>query len=167
MIMQIWKTIMESNAFNFVLMIAFFAWLFKKIDIKKAITAVKDSVIQALNNADNEKKIAGEELSKAKGLVKNLDSEIKETLTAAENNAKDLVSKIEDSTRQRVETIENNIERVISGEEKTINAKLTSLCSKNSIDIAKEKLLNKLAQNPELHQKYLDKSLEDLDKVEL
>ena len=52
-------------------------------------------------------------------------------------------------------------------EEKKISNLVTKKTSKESIDLAKNKLIDLLKKEPELHNQFIQQSLDELDKVKI
>ena len=50
---------------------------------------------------------------------------------------------------------------------KKFKQKLTSVLSEKSVEIAKENAVNQLRENTELHNKYIDNAIEELDRISL
>ena len=63
--------------------------------------------------------------------------------------------------------IEKNIDKVVSIEEKKISNLLTEKTSLASIELAKQHIEKMLEQNPELHNKFIQNSIDELDKVKI
>ena len=71
------------------------------------------------------------------------------------------------NTELQIENITSNILKVINAEEKSLSAKLTQDTVNNSIELAKQNIINKLNENPDLHKKFIDDSINEIDRVQL
>ena len=71
------------------------------------------------------------------------------------------------NTELQIENIKSNILKVINAEEKSLSAKLTQDTVNNSIELAKQNIINKLNENPDLHNKFIDDSINEIDRVQL
>ena len=56
----------------------------------------------------------------------------------------------------------NNIERALTAEEKTISARLSKKTASTSSELAKRHIKSVLDAHPELHEKYINQSIEEL-----
>lgn len=161
-IAQIWNTIVTSNFFNFVVMVLILAWIVKKFDIINKLENAKSKVKEVIENSEQEKINAQNEFLKTQKSVENLEDEIKIKLDDAEKRAETIAKNIETQTEEKVKKIKNNIERVIKAEEKTISAKLSQKTAKASSELAKVHIQEVLKAHPELHEKYINQSIEEL-----
>lgn len=161
-IAQIWNTIVSSNFFNFVVMVLILAWIIKKFDIIGKLENAKSKVKELIDNSEQEKINAQNEFLKTQKSVENLENEIKLKIEDAEKRAETIARNIETQTEEKVKKIKNNIERVIKAEEKTISAKLSQKTAQASSELAKSHIKEILKAHPELHDKYINQSIEEL-----
>ena len=164
-LVNFWNLIVESNTFNFIVLILIFAILFKKINISSVIEKIRDEIVNTIENAKKEQENAKNTLLNAEKAIENIDDEIKQKLNEASKRAEDMSKQILDNTDLRLKLIEKNIERVVNAEEKTLSAKMTEKTLKTSVELAKKQIINMLESNPDMHNKYIDESIENLDRV--
>lgn len=166
-ILDIWNFIVHSNAFNFIVMVLLLSWIIKKINLKESLNVMKNNIIDKIENSKSEKESASKILDDAKDQVKNLDTEIQNRLKQAESHGQDLAEKIFKDTELKIKQIENNIEKVIDTEEKTLSADLTKKTVKASVELAVKQVQNILANNPQLHEKFINESIDEIDRIKL
>ena len=166
-LLDIWNFIVHSNTFNFIVMVLLLVWIVKKFNIKNALEVMKNNIIDSIEKSKQEKESASKTLNEANDAVKNLDSEINARITQAEEQGKNLAKQILTETDKKVKQIENNIERVVEAEEKTISSKLTSKTVKASVELSKNHIINLLKTNPELHEKFINESIEEIDRIKI
>ncbi len=166
-LLDIWNFIVHSNTFNFIVMVLLLVWIVKKFNIKNALEVMKNNIIDSIEKSKQEKESASKTLNEAKDAVKNLDSEINARITQAEEQGKNLAKQILTETDKKVKQIENNIERVVEAEEKTISSKLTSKTVKASVELSKNHIINLLKTNPKLHEKFINESIEEIDRIKI
>ncbi len=164
-IVNFWKLIVESNTFNFIVLMIIFAVLFKKLNISNTIEQVAQEISKAIENVKKERETAKNKLINAQKSIENLDNDIHQRLLEAEERANGISKQIEENTNSQIELIEKNIKRVILAEEKTLSAQMTEKTLKTSVEIAKKQIINMLKNSPELHNKFIDESIENIDKV--
>lgn len=160
---HIWNVIVESNIFNFVIFVFAFGWIFKKINLKGIIDSLQIKIVEIIETAKKAKADAQKELSEAEKATANLESELKTIVQEAEKSAEVIGKKILEEAEKQVENISSNIQKVIGAEEKMLVSKLTHNTSKASVQIAKSNIEEALVQNPNLHQKFIDESIDSLD----
>lgn len=164
---EFWNLIVQSNTFNFAILVIIIAVVFAKIDLPGIIEKIKNDVARAIENAKQEKENAEKDLKTAQKTAANTDNEVAEQLKTAENNAQNLSQGIMKNTGLQIENIKSNILKVINAEEKSLSAKLTQDTVNNSIELAKQNIINKLNENPDLHNKFIDDSINEIDRVQL
>ena len=160
--MNFWATIVESNTFNFAILILIFALLWKKLNISNTIENIKSSVIKVIDNAKSEYEASQLKLKNAEKSTANLEKEINEITENAERQAEGLSRNIIENSDKQILSISQNIEKIISAEEKAIIRQASNRTLNISLELAKEHIKKVLNSNPELHYKYIKKSLEEI-----
>ncbi len=166
-ILNIWDTIVRSNTFNFVIFVAILAWVFKKIDVNSTITLLQEKIIKAINDAKKERDDAHSKLLNAEKAVENLGSELGKIVTEAEKSAESINKKILEEAQKQISGLEANAEKIIAAEEKLVVSNLAKSTSKESLVNAETKIKDALAQTPTLHEKYINQSIDELDRLVL
>ena len=164
---EIWDLIVRSNTFNFVLLVAIFCFLFKKINVSQVITKLQQDIINTIESVKKSKDLAGEKLSQAKDSVKYLDKDIQAQIHQAEATAKSISDSIFNNAEKRIEIINGNVDKTIATEEKSLSAKLTEKAAAAAVAIAKNHIINTLKNRPDLHDKYIGESIQELDRIQL
>lgn len=164
-ISNIWIAIVKSNTFNFIIFVLILAWVFKKIDIAKIITSLQNKIIKIIEEAKAEKEEAIANHSKAEKIVANLGEELKFIVDDAHKSADVISSKILSEAEKQLENIEANATKIIEAEEKLLISKLTKNTSTASIEVAKSHITKTLEETPTLHEKYINESIDELDRL--
>ncbi len=160
--MNFWNAIVQSNTFNFAVLILIFAVLYKKLNVSKVVDNIKDDIVKKLNDAKSEREQARVKLIDVQNSVKNLDNEIKENLADAKTRAENLSVQIIKNAENQVQLIEKNVKNVISGEEKTLSASINDKALESAIALAKQKIIKSLENNPKLHDKFIEESIGEI-----
>lgn len=160
--MNFWNAIVQSNTFNFAVLLLIFAVLYKKLNISNTIENLKQDIIKKIENAKSEREQAKQKLLSAKQLVEHLDEDIKERLNDANTRATGLSEQIIKNAQEQVKLIEKNVQNVISGEEKTLSTQLSDKALKASVELAKQKIIKTLEDNPKLHDKFIEESIGEI-----
>ena len=160
-----WTIIVESNTFNFAILLLLFVILYKKLNVSGGIEKIKQDIINSINNAKEEKAKAENKLSQAQKSVENIDNDIAKQLEEASKRADGIASQILNNTNAKVQLIEKNIKRVISAEEKTLSAQITKKTLNTSIEIARKHIISVLENNHDLHNKFIDESIQNIDRI--
>lgn len=164
-ISHIWNIIVESNTFNFIIFIALFGLIFKKINIKGIIDSLHMKVVKILDDAKKEKEEAENKLLQAEKAIENLSEELGVIVEDAKKSAEVIGNKILTEAQKQIENIEANAVKVIDAEEKLLVSNLTKTTSKASVEMAKSHIEKVLEQTPSLHEKYINESIEELDRL--
>ncbi len=161
------KFLATSNTINFILMVAFLAWVVNKINLNSSLEKSIEAVKSTIKKSDDEKLKSHKVLDEAKALIDGLPNDIK---TLEKNSAEKIdvfKSQIEAETQKTIYNLEQNIDRVISIEEKKISNILTEKTSSASVELAKQHIINVLKSNTDLHNQFIQNSLDELERVKL
>ena len=164
-IAHIWQVFVSSNLFNFTVFVIIFAFIFKKINIKNMLEALQQKVIDLIEAAKSSREAAHSLLKEAEKSVENLDSELKVIIDDASKSAEMIGEKLLAEAKKQAQNIETNAVKVINAEEKMLTSKLTRNASKASVEIAKGHIAKSLELNPSLHEKYINESIDSLDRL--
>lgn len=160
--MNFWNAVVQSNTFNFAVLLLIFAVLYKKLNISNTVENLKQDIIKKIENAKSEREQAKQKLLSAKQLVEHLDEDIKERLNDANTRATGLSEQIIKNAQEQVKLIEKNVQNVIIGEEKTLSTQLSDKALKASVELAKQKIIKTLEDNPKLHDKFIEESIGEI-----
>ena len=166
-ISKIWNTIVMSNTFNFVIFVGILAWILKKINVGTIITSLQEKIVKIIEDAKREKAEALNRLANAEKAVENLAAELEIIVGDAEKSAEVISKKILSEAEKQLKSIELNATRVIEAEEKMLISKLAKSTSTQSIEAAKSHIEKVLEQTPSLHEKYINESIDELDRLSL
>ena len=162
---HIWNVFVTSNLFNFVVFLAIFAWIFKKFDLKGMLTGLQQKISNLIELAKKERAEATQELEKAQSAVANLDTELKIIVNDAQKSAEVISEKLLKEAEKQIESIESNAVKVIAAEEKLIVSNLSKSATKASVAVAKAHIEKVLAETPTLQEKYINESIDELDRL--
>lgn len=166
-IIKIWDIIVKSNTFNFAILVIIFAIAASKLNLGEKIEHIKNEIIKSIENAKSEKENAAKILQNAQSDVANLDNEVQEKLSKAEIQARNTAQQILDAAGEKAARYEDGILRAIKAEEKTAAASLSKQTAKASVELAKEHIKQTLNNNPELHAKFINEGIDELDRIKL
>lgn len=164
-ISHIWNIVVESNLFNFIIFVLIFAWIFHKIKVKEIIHNIQQKIIKLIEDVKKNKEDAYNELIQAEKAIENLDEELKAIVDDAKKSANVISEKILTEANKQIEDIESNATKIIDAEEKMLIAKLTKSTSHSSVKAAEDHIKNVLVQTPTLHEKYINESIDELDRL--
>lgn len=162
-----WSNILQSNAFNFTIMVIFFAILMKFLKLPENIEAQRSDIQKSIESSDSLKKQAEEEFKKIEKSLENLPSELDKILKNADLTAKAFENKSKEEIEKIVATIKENAEKQVLAEEKHTQSTLTKNIAKSSVDIAHKQVKKAFDQNSELHRKYINDFINSIDRLEV
>lgn len=160
--MSFWQTIVETNTFNFAILLLIFAVLYKKLNVSSIVESIKSNIVKKIDDALSTKKSADEKLKNAEISVSNLDIQIKEIAENANLQAKGMTESISENADKQINSINDNVVRTILSEEKIIGQRITQDTLKSSVELAKQHIQKVLKDNPSLHDKFIEESLEEI-----
>lgn len=164
---NLWNIILESNTFNFVVLVVILAVVMQKLHIADALEKLKNDIIETIEKSKRARAEAEDYLSDAKIKTQNLESEIAERISLANTQAHNVGEMIHEAAQKKIKQLSDNIEKVIEAEEKTIKIKLNDQTAQASIQMAENLIIERLTQDPSLHEKYINESIEELEKAAL
>lgn len=164
-ISNIWQAFVTSNALNFVIFVAVFGWIFKKANLKGMLESFGQKIADMLEAAKKAREEAHLKLSDVKKSVENLPQELEKMETEASKSAEVIEKRLLEEAQKQAEQIKSNALKVIEAEEKKLTSTLTKKASKASVEVAKGHITSVLAQNPQLHEKYINESIDELDRL--
>ena len=166
-VVSILKYIATSNVINFIIMLFILGWIIRKFSIvgmfDKGISAVEAGIIKS----DEEKQMSQTELRSAKAVLESLPNEVQLIKKTNASKIDAFRNRIEESTHKTVFDIEQNIGRAVSIEEKNLSNLLIEKTSRASLELAKQHINRMLSENPDLHNKFISDSLDELDRMKL
>lgn len=165
--LSILKYLATSNTINFIIMVTLLAIIVKKMNLGASLEKSIEVVKATISKSDEEKSGAQKKLDSAKDLIEKLPQDIKNLEQTSKEKVEVFKDKIDENAQKAIFNIEKNIDKVVSIEEKKISNLLTEKTSLASIELAKQHIEKMLEQNPELHNKFIQNSIDELDKVKI
>jgi len=162
---EFWQLIVRSNTLNFLFFAGFIAYFLVKIDIKNLIKKLQADIVDSVEKSKLAKTNAIDELEKAKISAASIPAEIEKILVDAQKNADLISKKILEDARVQVEKIEQNTQKLIEADERSIMSDLVSRVSKEAVLLAETRLTEALTNDRQLHDKFIDNSLKELDRL--
>ena len=159
--------ILHSNIINFIIMLYILYVIVKKVNLGKSFDSSITEIEAGIKKSDKEKAKSKKVLKEAKKLIDGLPQDIETLEQNSADKIKVFKEKIEENTQKTIFDIEKNVDRAVSIEEKKISNLMTEKTSHNSMELAKQHILKRLEENPELHNQFILNSLDELDKVKL
>ncbi len=160
--MSLWDMILETNTFNFIILLVILAVLYHVLHISQMLESIKNNIISSIENAKFEQADAINKLKDAKNSYSKLDDELRTRLDDAEKKSSAIKKQILQDADSRVNAIEQNVINVIASEEKSVSNRITEKTLKASVELAKKIIVDKLEKTPELHNKFIDESIGEL-----
>ena len=164
---DIFHLIIHSNLINFLIVLGIIIVLLVKLNLNGKIEVLRDEIKTYVDASVQEKEVAEQKLSSIKQKIEELPSQIKDIEIKTENSVKSIGEKIKADILEQKQDISNNAERIFNLEMKKFKQKLTSALSEKSIEIARENAVKQLNENNELHNKYIDSAIDELDGISL
>lgn len=164
---DILQLLIQTNTLNFLIVLFLIIFLVIKLNLKDKIEVLRSEIKDYVDASVNEKEQSDKDLEIIKKKVDKLPLVIEKIQKSTENSVKNLGEKIKNEIEEQKKDIENNAERIFNLETKKFKEKLTSLLSEKSVEIARENALNQLNQNNDLHNKYIDNAIDEIDRITL
>ena len=162
-----WSNILNSNAFNFTILVIFFAILFKYLKLPEAMESQRRDIQNSVEASDNLKKEAQEAFQKVEKSLETLPQEIDEIIKKADSAAKAFEAKSKDEIEKLVVSIKANAQKQVEAEEKQVRSSLMKNVSKASVEVAQKQVKRALDGNKELHRKFIGDFIDNIERLEI
>lgn len=166
-ISEIINYIGRTNLFNFVIFLAIIIFVCKKINVTGKLEAAKKDVVNNIENSKTAKSDSESTLKAIEESVAHIEEEIDEIIKKAEENARMVGGKILEDAEKSVENIKYNSKKTTDARAGLIRNDIMRRASAASVDVAKNHIINELRNNPELHNKLIDESVDAINGVEI
>jgi len=164
---NLWNIILESNTFNFVVLLVILVIVMHKLHISDKLEDIKHEIIDRIEKSKQAKEDAAYSLADAKSKIEHLEEDIEAKISIANTQAHNVGETIKEAAEHKIKQIENNVKKVIESEEKTIITRLNDETSSISLKLAEQLIRERLKQEPNLHDRYISESIEELEKAVL
>ena len=166
-ISEIINYIGRTNLFNFVIFLAIIIFVCKKINVTGKLEAAKKDVVNNIENSKTAKSDSESTLKAIEESVAHIEEEIDEIIKKAEENARMVGGKILEDAEKSVENIKYNSKKTADASAGLIRHDIMRRASAASVDVAKNHIINELRNNPELHNKLIDESVDAINGVKI
>lgn len=161
------SNITDSNLINFLLVLALFWFILSKMKVKDKITKAHAQEKQAILNSDNEKEKSIFNLKEIKESINTLGAELAKIFNDGKKIIEDLGKTAKNEINEIEQIFENNAKKMLNIENEKIKLETRAELAKKSIDVAKNKLTDALKQDKNLHKKFIDDAISELDEIEI
>ena len=153
----------QSNAFNFVLVVLLLIYLCKVAKIGEKLTHAQEKIKEKIENSKKAREDSIEFLLDANDTVKNTKNEVLEIESECEKNITLMQQRVEKETVSQVKGIEENTTKIIESENKQTVSALSKKTAMAALELARKHIIETLEKKPEYHQKFIDESIQELD----
>lgn len=162
-----WNLIVQSNTFNFIVMLVILAIIWQKLNLSASLEKMKSDIAAFIENSKKEREESEKQLLTTKKSVENLDVEIRASIEKSKVLAQNVFDEIQAMAQKNIEKIEANVDKIIDNETRKVNTKLSQSTATSAINLATSKLKEMFEQNPELHTQHINAAIETLDRIKL
>lgn len=166
-IVEIMKYILESNIINFCLMVWLLVFVCKKMNIKSAFDKSIKSVENYIDKSKLERQNSDKLVKESEKLIKKLPQDIENIEKFNKQKTEIFKKQLSDNAQKSIEKIANEIEALKTIEEKIVSNSMLEYSFNKSIEKVEGDIIEKLKLEPDLHYKFIDKSLDELDRITL
>ncbi len=165
--LNIIQILIQSNTVNFLIVLFIVLFLIKKLNVGQKVENLRDEITNYVEVSEKEKTQSEHELSKINDKIAKLPALIERLKRSTERNVKNIEENVYADIEERKQDISKNAQRLFNLETKKFKTGLSNLLSEKSVEIARENAINQLKENPDLHNKYIDTAIEELDGLTL
>ncbi len=166
-ILSILKTLAESNTINFIIMLVILGLIVRKIHLNESFQKATDKIQNNIETSEKTKQNSQDNLAQSQKKMEELPKELATLEKTSESKIKSFEDTIKITTQKTITNINQSIQKTMAIEEKKLSNHIKERTSHESIDLAKNKIIDILKKNPNLHNQFIQQSLDELDKVKL
>ena len=160
---EIFNYIGRTNLFNFAIFLAIIIWVCNKINVAGKLEDARASVVDNIENSKTAKSDSEEELRKIEESVAHIEEEIDLIIKKAEDNAKMVGNKILADAELAAGNIKENSEKAVEARAGLLKNDILKRASIASKKKKKNHIINELRNNPDLHNRLIDESVEAIN----
>ena len=164
---NIWKTIVETNTFNFVVFALIILFIVKKINLSKIISDMRDKTENSVNSSKEEKNKSEKNLKSAQKKMSTVEKEVETIISDSKKTAGQIAKNIVSKAQDQIDVIESNAKKVMKDALLKTNIKLSGYAAKTSLNIMENNLKQNLANNKDLHNQFINEAIDELEKMEI
>lgn len=161
---EILSYISRTNLFNFVIFLSIIVFLVNKLDVNSGIESMKNDVVEHIEESKSVKADSETHLSSIEEKVSHLEEEIEGIIKESESNAKLVGEKILTEANKTVEGMNENSRKLVNNKTALLKNDILKRTSNASIEVAKNHIINELNNNYDLHNRFIDESIEVLSE---
>ena len=165
--MEFWNLIVQSNTFNFLIFIGLFALLFKKINFGAMMDKLQAKVMSLIEDAKKAKDDSIVELKRTQEISSKVPTEVRNILDNAEVTADRLGKRILEEAKKQVNSIYKTTDNVVESEGQRIISNLSQKTALASLELAKNHIVKTLKAKPQYHVKFIEDSINELDRFNI
>ena len=162
-----WLWIAGLSLVYFILLALALKFLCKKFNVAEGLEAARQKVFDTIKASEDEKLQSEEDYKKETETASHIDEEIYSALSVAEKSAQALGRKMLEDANKITRSIITSTQKRIDAQTNLLQADLLKKTAIASVEVARERIIQELEQNPELHDKFINESLEALNEVKL
>lgn len=161
------NVLIQSNTLNFLIASALIFFVLYKCNISNKIQNIADEIKNYVNSSENEKIDAQKKLDIAKNKVQKLPDVIQRIKKSTDNSIKNYEKKVQEDINNEKNDIKKNAKRLFELETKKFKNNLCDVLSVQSVEIARKNAIEQLKENSQLHNRYIDSAIDELDGINL
>lgn len=148
-------------------MIAIFAVIIWKLDVAQKIENLRNSIQKKVEDSDLLKNQAVDNYEKIKKSLGNIEAEISSIIAKAEDTAKSFEVRTKTELDKSITLIKQNAEKQVQTEQNRTQNQLFKTVSVASVNIAKKQIVSALENDKNLHRKYIEEFINNIDNLDV
>lgn len=166
-ISEILNYIGRTNLFNFVIFISVIIFLIIKLDVAGMLEAAKKRVNQNIEDSKNAKSESEKFLKEIEDSVAHIEDEIESIIQKSEKNVRLVGEKILEDAQNTALNLKDNAGKAAEARANLLKNDILKRALDASVEVARDHIMSELRNNPDLHYKLIDESVEALNGVSL
>lgn len=158
--------IARTNLFNFIIFAGIIVFLVCKLNVKSKLETAVEEVDNSIKESEETKVESEKNLNNIEESMNHLSEEVDLILKQSEDNAKAVGEKIADDTEKSLVVLKENTQKVIENNSNILKNDIIRRASLASVEVARAHIIEELKQNPDLHDRLIDESVDAIEGAE-
>ena len=155
--------ILQSNLFNFIIVLAVVIWLIRKVDVASLIAKKQAEIAESIKNAEDEKKVKQNYLAVTKNKVANADQEVTKIIKEGEHIARNISESISEDAGKQAEELGKKAVISVENQKQVISGEVMTKITSAAFYVAEEHIKQSIDER--LHYKFIDDFINEPDII--
>lgn len=152
--------VLQSNLFNFLIVLVVVIWLIRKADVASLIAKKQAEIAESIKNAEDEKTVKQNYLAVTKNKVADADKEVTKIIDEGEHVARNISESISEEAGKQAEELHKKAVVSVENQKQIISGEVMTKITNAAFYVAEEHI--KQSIDKRLHNKFINEFIEEM-----